>query len=458
MKNLKKLQKITLLLVVMIVAFSCSDDDDNVMMETRNIVEIAQATPQLSTLVSALTKYPSLVNTLSAPGTFTVFAPDNDAFAALLPVIGQTSIDDIPESVLENILQYHVHAAAAVESVAITAGLLPMVNGENATITVNNGVFIDNAQVTTADVLASNGVVHIIDNVIVPPSMLPIVGTIVAPAYFNKNFTTLIAAVVNADTDILSLLLSDGPGGNGLTLFAPTNDAFAAAGITDVNGVDAVLAYHVIDGTVLAADLPMTAGSAAEIPTLGGNFYLSNAGGSVNINGKTQVVATDILGSNGVVHVINRTLLPPTQTINEIVGGFASGNPAEFSLLAAALSRAGLADFFDGDGPYTVFAPTDQAFIDAGLELSVINSTPPATVAAILTHHVVKPNVYVFSTDLLDGNVTMLNDQDVTISVSALTVQDAAGTTPPAGLVSSLLNVHATNGVVHVINKVLLPN
>ena len=200
--------------------------------------------------------------------------------------------------------------------------------------------------------LASNGVVHIIDNVIVPPSMLPIVGTIVAPAYFNKNFTTLIAAVVNADTDILSLLLSDGPGGNGLTLFAPTNDAFAAAGITDVNGVDAVLAYHVIDGTVLAADLPLTAGSAAEIPTLGGDFYLSNAGGSVNINGKTQVVATDILGSNGVVHVINRTLLPPTQTINEIVGGFASGNPAEFSLLAAALSRAGLADFFDGDGPH----------------------------------------------------------------------------------------------------------
>lgn len=458
MKKFKNLTKITALFAFAFLAFSCSDDDDNVVMETRNIVEIAQATPQLSTLVSALTKYPSLVNTLSAPGTFTVFAPDNDAFAALLPVIGQTSIDDIPENVLENILQYHVHAAAAVESGAITAGLLPMVNGENATITVNNGVFIDNAQVTTADVLASNGVVHIIDNVIVPPSMLPIVGTIVAPAYFNKNFTTLIAAVVNADTDILSLLLSDGPGGNGLTLFAPTNDAFAAAGITDVNGADAVLAYHVIDGTVLAADLPMTAGSAAEIPTLGGNFYLSNAGGSVNINGKTQVVATDILGSNGVVHVINRTLLPPTQTINEIVGGFASGNPAEFSLLAAALSRAGLADFFDGDGPYTVFAPTDQAFIDAGLELSVINSAPPATVAAILTHHVVKPNVYVFSTDLLDGNVPMLNDQDVTISVSALTVQDAAGTTPPAGLVSSLLNVHATNGVVHVINKVLLPN
>lgn len=458
MKNFKNLSKIVAVFALAILSLSCSDDDDDVKGPTNNIVEIAQATPQLSILVDALTKYPDLVNTLSAPGTFTVFAPDNDAFIALLPVIGQTSIDDIPEAVLENILQYHVHSSAAVLSSSITDGLLPMVNGENATISVNNGVFVDNAQVSTADIVATNGVVHIIDNVIVPPSMLPIVGTIVAPAYFNKEFTTLIAAVQNADTDILSLLLSDGPSGNGLTLFAPTNAAFEAAGVTDVNGADAVLAYHVIDGIVRAEDLPSTSGSAAEVGTLGGNFYLTNAGGSVNINGKTQVIATNITGSNGVVHVINRTLLPPTQTINDIVAGFATGNPAEFSLLAAALERAGLADFFDGDGPYTVFAPTDQAFINAGLELSVIQATDPAVVASILTHHVVEPNVYVFSTDLVDGNVPMLNGQDVTISVSALTVQDASGSTPPAGLVTSLLDVHATNGVIHVIDSVLLPN
>ena len=458
MKNLKKLQKIMTLVVVMIVAFSCSDDDDNVMIETRDIVEIAQATPELSTLVSALTKYPNLVNTLSAPGTFTVFAPDNDAFAALLPIIGQTSLDDIPENVLENILQYHVHSAAAIQSGSITAGLLPMVNNENATLSLNNGVFINNAQVTTADVLATNGVVHIIDNVIVPPSMLPIVGTIVAPAYFNKNFTTLIAAVSNANTDILSLLLSDGPSGNGLTLFAPTNAAFEAAGITEVNGADAVLAYHVIDGTVLATDLPITTGTAAEIPTLGGNFYLTNAGGSVNINGKTQVVATDILGSNGVVHVINRTLLPPTQDIVEIVSEFASGNPAEFSLLAAALTKAGLIDALKGDGPFTVFAPTDQAFNNAGIDQAFIDAADPADLIPILTHHVVEPSVYVFSTDLVDGNVPMLNGTNVTVSVTNLTVQDSAGSTPPAGLETNLLDVLATNGVIHVIDKVLFPN
>ncbi|WNH10134.1 fasciclin domain-containing protein [Thalassobellus suaedae] len=291
----------------------------------------------------------------------------------------------------------------------------------------------------------------------VPPSILPIVGTIVAPAYFNINFSTLIAAVQNANTDILSLLLGNGPGGNGLTLFAPTNAAFEAAGITDVNGADAVLAYHVIDGTIMASMLPTTSGSAAEVVTLGGNIYLTNAGGDVSINGTSTVVAKDITGSNGVVHVIDRTLIPPTNTINEIVSSFASGNPAEFSLLATALARASLGDFFAGDGPYTVFAPTDAAFIAAGLTESVINETDPTAVAGILTHHVVEPNVYVFSTDLSDGAVPMLNGQNVTISLGNLTVQDAAGTNPPAGLVAPLLNVLATNGVVHVIDKVLLP-
>ena len=455
---MKNLRKFVFLFVSLIVLSSCSDDDGPApFVPTQNIVELAQSVPELSDLVDALVKYPSLVNTLSAPGTFTVFAPTNDAFDAVLAAIGQTSIDDLPEDVLENILQYHVHASAAITSDAITAGQLPMVNGENATLTTNGGVFVDNAQVILADVLATNGVVHVVDAVIVPPSMLPIVGTIVAPAYFNKEFTTLIAAVLAADTDILSLLLSDGPSGNGLTLFAPTNAAFEAAGITDVNGADAVLAYHVIDATINAEQLPATAGSAAEIETLGGNFYLTNAGGSVNINGKTQVVATNINGSNGVVHVINRTLIPPTQDIVDIVSEFANGNPAEFSLLAAALTRAGLIETLQGEGPFTVFAPTDAAFIDAGFDLATINATDPAALVPILTHHVVETSAYVFSTDLVDGNVSMLNGTEVTVSVTNLTVQDSAGSTPAAGLITSLLDVHATNGVIHVIDKVLLP-
>ena len=464
MKTLTALTKTLLLVMMVSLSFSCNNDDDNTVIfdpgPTNSIVELAQATPQLSSLVSALVKYPDLVTLLSESGTYTVFAPDNDAFAALLTAIGQTSIDDIPEDVLKNVLQYHVFTAAAVEASAVTTGPITMANNEEANLVADsNGVSISGATVTTADVEGTNGIVHIIDSVIVPPSILPIVGTIVAPAYFNKDFTTLIAAVQAANTDILGLLLGNGPSDEGLTLFAPTNAAFEAAGIADVNGADAVLAYHVVDGTIMASMLPSTTGAAAGVPTLGGeNIYITNAGGDVSINGTTTVVATDIVGSNGVVHVIDRTLIPPTQTINEIVGDFAGGDPAEFTLLAAALARAGLADFFAGDGPYTVFAPIDAAFEAAGLDLATINAAEPSVVAGILTHHVVQANVNVFSTDLVDGNVTMLNEQDVTISLGDLTVQDASGSDPAAGLVPSLLNVLATNGVVHVIDKVLLPS
>jgi len=104
-----------------------------------------------------------------------------------------------------------------------------------------------------------------------------------------------------------------------------------------------------------------------------------------------------------------------------------------------------------------VFAPTDQAFINAGIDQAFIDAANAADLIPILTHHVVEPSEYVFSTDLVDGNVPMLNGTNVTVSVTNLTVQDSAGSTPPAGLVTSLLDVHATNGVIHVINKVLLP-
>lgn len=463
MKIKRNLKNLSMLFVALIMMTSCSNDDDNSIAfePTNSLVELAQATPQLSSLVSALVKYPDLVDLLSNDGNFTVFAPNNDAFADLLSAIGQTSIDDIPEDVLKSVLQHHVYASAALQASQVTSGTITMAGGESVEVTAGaDGVFLDDAQVIIVDGIATNGVVHIIDSVIVPPSMLPIVGTIVAPAYFNKNFTTLIAAVLAADPSILELLLSNGPSDGGLTLFAPTNDAFAAAGITDVNGADAILAYHVIDGTVMASMLPDSGIAAAEVPTLGGNIYITNAGGPVSINGTTMVTATDITGSNGVVHVIDRTLVPPTNTINEIVASLAGGSPAEFTMLAAALGRAGLGDTFGTDGPFTVFAPVDAAFMAAGFaDVDAINAADPMVLASILTHHVVEPSVYIFSTDLTDGlQAPMLNGQNVTIDLDTLTIQDAAGSMPAAGLVTSLLNVHATNGVVHVIDKVLLPS
>jgi len=428
-----------------------------------NIVEIAQATPELSSLVAVLTKFPDLVTALSSDGTYTVFAPTNDAFAALLTAIGQTSVDDVPESVLRTILEYHVISTAVVMSGDLSDGqTAEALSGETITVRIDdNGVFISDAKVALPDVEASNGVVHVMEDVMVPPSIVPIVGTIVAPAYFNKDFTLLISAVLAADEDILSVLLSMGPSQVGLTLFAPTNDAFAAAGITELPDgatLSAVLKYHVLDGITMAANLPETGTGAAAVTSLGGDFYLTNKGGGVFINGNSEVTATDIEGSNGVVHVINRTLIPPSSNVVEIAQSF---NPDEFTQLVAALARTSGEDpdllaALSGDGAFTVFAPTDAAFeaLYTALSVGSVDEIPLATLTAVLQHHVIA-TPKVFSSDLESGDVPTLNG-DITIDATAGTITDGSGAV--ANLAdAAFLDVLGTNGVIHVIDKVLIP-
>jgi len=445
------------MIVGTLLIVSACKNDDTPEPQLSSIVALAQDTPQLSYLVAALTKFPDLVDVLSQPGAYTVFAPTNDAFTFALGAIGQSSIDDLPEEVLANFLSYHVIGTAA-----LTAGelgsTLEAANGENITVTKDgSAVKLNGAtNVVTANIVASNGVIHVIDRVLIPPTVLPIVGTVVAPAYFNKNFTTLVAAVKAADPSVLALLLN----ANQKTVFAPTNDAFIAAGINslpDQATLNAVLSYHVIASRVTAADLPT--GSAA-ITTLGGDFYLSNNGANgVFINGTTEVVATDILATNGVVHVIDKVLLPPSKTIAQIAEAATMAATPEFTILVAALARtSGTADDLlaaagSADAALTVFAPTDAAFntLLGSLNMQSIDEVPLADLVAILKHHIVGARV--FSTDLTDGAVTTLNG-DVTISATNGTITDGSGGT--ANLTSSL-NILGTNGVVHVIDKVLIP-
>lgn len=446
------------------VLSSCDDDDDEPAGPDDTIVELAQGNSNLSSLATALGKYPDLVSTLNGSGQYTVFAPTNDAFAALLTAIGQTSIDDIPENVLKTVLQYHV-VPSKVLSTQLTSGNVEAVSGEDIAVTVSGGGVRLNgaADVTTADIEASNGVVHVIDAVLVPPSMAPIVGTIVAPAYFNKNFTTLIAAVMAADESILTTLLGNGPSNKKLTLFAPTNAAFTAAGITDLPDeatLNAVLTYHVIDDEVRAAELP---DGSAVIETLGGDFYLSNVDAGVFINGTSKVTATDIVGSNGVVHVIDRTLLPPSQTIAEIATDLSTASTPQFTQLVAALARTSgtatdlLAAVSNEDANLTVFAPTDAAFeaLYDALDVDGVDEIPLSTLTAVLQHHVVGARV--FSTDLTDGSVGTLNG-NVIVSATNKTITDGSGNVANLSTNAALLNVLATNGVIHTIDRVLLPD
>lgn len=450
-----------LVLLLVSVLVSCSDDDDDNSMPTQNIVALAQANPNLSSLVTALTKYPDLINTLSGTSTtFTVFAPTNTAFANLLEAIGQDDINDIPEDVLRNVLEYHVLAGAKVKSTQLTAGDIEMVNEEDVTVSLTGGVRLNGTvNVTTADVEATNGVVHVVDAVLVPPSILPIVGTIVAPAYFNKDFSTLVASVVQAG--LLETLLDDEAN---YTLFAPTNEAFAAAGINELPAdteegnatLTSILLYHVLGSEILSTNLPESGdNSPVEVETLGGNFYLTNRGSGVFINGTTEVIATDIEASNGVVHVIDRTLVPPSDNIAEVA------TAAGFTQLVAAVAKFEdlLAAVQNDDAQLTVFAPTDAAFNalyeaqDVANLDALVTKLGAANVKKVLLHHLVGAKV--FSSDLVGGNVGTNNEDDININLTNLTVTSSGGTT--AELDAESLNILATNGVIHVIDAVLIP-
>ena len=281
---------------------------------------------------------------------------------------------------------------------------------------------------------------------------LGMVGTIevVAPSTVvdiivdSPNHTTLETAVLAAG--LADDLSSEGP----FTVFAPTDAAFAAlpagtleAVLADADLLNAILTYHVAGGAFLSTDLT----DGMQITTLNGeNLEVMVGGGFVMINDALVTVA-DLTASNGVVHVINAVLLPPTPNTNTVVDIIV--NSPDHTTLETAVIAAGLADDLSGDGPFTVFAPTDAAF--AALPAGTIEAVlaDPVLLNAILTYHVAAGNV--LSTDLTDGmTITTLNGADVTVGIFPDGVMINTATVTVADLV-------ADNGVVHVINAVLLP-
>lgn len=444
-----------------------------------NIVSIAAQTPSLSILVEALSLFPNLVDALSSDGSFTVFAPTNDAFIALLGVIGQESLSDIPESVIERLLKYHVISGAALMSTDLSDGQMAstlLSDDDKIKVQISGqSVKINGANVTAANIEASNGVVHVVDAVLVPALELSIVNTIVQPAYFSKSFSVLTQAVVTAG--LLETLVNPDAS---FTLFAPSNDAFEAAGITSLAGLTAndltpILTYHVLGSKVYANGLPST-GSA--VTTLNGDFYLSINDNGVFINGVSQVTVASQAGSNldfgnGVVHVINRTLLPTNKTIVDIaVEASQASSGAEFGQLVAALTAVendgttdNLITILSGDGPFTVFAPTDAAFqaLYTLAEVSDFNALVDAvgigTIKAVLKYHVLGARV--FSTDLpnLESNTVATLGGNITIDLSALKIIDTDAAlelgTADASIVAT--DIMGTNGVIHVIDQVILP-
>jgi len=296
-----------LILAGIMITTGCDKDDDPVAeMDEKNIVEVAQEAGQFSMLLHAAQRA-GLADFLSTENSITVFAPTDDAFAALLAGLGLSSLEEIDATTLAGILAYHVVGDIAYSS-ALSSGVVPSLNTSapgnvplSLLFSVGEDVMVNKSKVTTADIEASNGLIHIIDKVLLPPSVVDV-------ATFSEDFSALVSAVVKAG--LVDALSAEGP----FTVFAPTNAAFdelfAALGISGIDELTAeqltpILTYHVVSGNVRSTDL-----SAGEVGTLnpGSNLTVDLSSG-VMIN-ESAVIAADIQGANGVVHVIDKVLLP----------------------------------------------------------------------------------------------------------------------------------------------------
>lgn len=430
----------------------------------QTIVQIAAGNPDFSILVSALSK-PELADLLAAANDptqdLTVFAPNNAAFEGVLAALGKESIDDIPVELLKEIVSYHI-VGGAVLSTELSNGdvatILPGIPGgpdfETVAVDITDGVKINTANVTAADITAVNGVIHAVDAVLLPSYVSLAVGTVSEVVLFEKDFTILAAALRKAE--LLNVVSTT----DDITVFAPDNAGFVAAGITNlddytVDQLQAVLTYHVIGAKVLSSQLP-----ADGIATMLNeeNIYLGylfNSG--VLINGVSNITAVDIEKSNGVIHVIDRTLVPPAPNVVEIAALLAdAGEASEFTVLVSLLTDPAYSDIADAiiaESDITVFAPTDAAFAAIA---DLIGTLTEEQIRTVLTYHAAGARV--FAEDLNEGdNITMLNLQDVRVKsiIDDLIVLEDKSDDDAIVIIK---NVHGKNGVIHAIDKVLIPN
>lgn len=305
MTTLRTQRILTLLLLpVFLFGFAACDSNDDTDDE-QTIVELAQATPNLSTLVAAL-QAADLVSTLNGDGPFTVFAPVNSAFAAL----GQDQIDrllaDENQALLQEVLTYHVVPGRILAADLEDGQTVTTVEGSTLTIDLDGGPTVNGVSIIDTDITASNGVVHLIDGVLTQTLDIVDVATV-------QGFDTLLAAAAAADLD------DDLQGAGPFTVFAPTEQAFAdllealdvtAEELLAREDLADILLYHVVAGEAFAADLS----DGQVLTTLqGGTLTVDITGGTVSLvgaNNTVTVVLPNVDASNGVIHAIDAVLLP----------------------------------------------------------------------------------------------------------------------------------------------------
>ncbi|HEX9980885.1 MAG TPA: fasciclin domain-containing protein [Flavobacterium sp.] len=310
-------------LSALLVLGSCSDEDNNTPQQ-QTIAEIASENSNLSSLVAALERA-DLTSTLDGTTQMTVFAPTNAAFTSFLQANGFTNLDAVPVSVLREVLLNHVISGEVTSGELATGyvktmgkGSASMSNTLSMFVNTSNGVVLNGGtsngggKVTSADIQASNGVIHIVDGVIGLP-------TVVNHAIANPNFSTLVQALTRDDQPDFAGILS-GSTSSPFTVFAPTNMAFtnllSELSFTSLNDVpqatlEKTLKYHVVTGANVLSN--MLTNNMMVDTFAGDSFTISLTGGAsiTDANSReSNIIATDVQASNGVIHAIDKVLLP----------------------------------------------------------------------------------------------------------------------------------------------------
>jgi len=475
---MKTLKQCLLACSLSVLLAACSSSDNNGVLDdnnnpanditsdvTRNIVDTAASEPSFSTLHTALEA--TGLNTVLADESrqFTVFAPSDDAFAKL----GQDTINALlnDTDTLTDILLYHVIADAAIDAqtaISLAGSNVTMANEDTVALSLDGmRLFVNESEVINTDISTSNGIIHVIDTVLIPPAdtgapdptdqPLP---NLVETALNAGDFTILTAAL---EATGLNSVLADSA--REFTVFAPNDEAFRALGEEAINALLAepdtlrdILLYHVLaDARVDAATAISLAGSTTTTAN-GDDIALSLDEGKLFVN-RSEVIATDIVASNGIIHVLDSVLQPPADNDPQPLGSIIETASAagSFNSLLAALQATGLdAVLADTDATFTVFAPTDEAIAKLGQDTIDALLADPQTLSDILLYHVIAGQAV---------------DSTTAISLSGSSVESANGDSLAISLDGERLlinqseviaaDIQASNGIIHAIDTVLIP-
>ena len=411
-------------------------------LQAPNLVQLLERDGRFNTLLAALDAA-GLKQTVATAPALTIFAPTDAAFAALPPGTVASLLNDIPA--LSNILLYHVLGSSQSATRLLANSTAVTLQG-NPVLVLREGtkVLVNGKGVVSANRRAGNGVVHAIDGVLLPPAQSISISNMVDVLALDGRFTTLLTALE------VSGLKSALQGSGALTLFAPTDDAFAAlppgtvdALVQDIPTLQKVLLYHVLGARKSSVQL-LYSGQAS---TLEGNIVTAKLRWPSVLINDSGVINPDVNTPNGVVHTINKVLLPPgmsMKTVGEVLAA-----DGRFTTLLAALQATGLDAALAGAGPFTIFAPTDEAFA----------RLPVGTVQSLLANPDALRNILLYHVASGDLNTAELAAQRnvATLQGASARIYSAFGRTYVNNAFIQTGNIDASNGIVHAISRVLIP-